>query len=120
MTYISYFSHNWSVFQPWQLFRTLWYGLGMYHIYFLVILLWFYFFMPFGVFFSGGWKKSTPDLYGFIHRQSDFQFYSSYIWNYHFENPLLQDAFTYRLNYVVLHYIFISCLAPIRQNTSML
>lgn len=108
MTYISYFSHNWSVFQPWQLFRTLWYGLGMYHIYFLVILLWFYFFMPFWRVLLR-WMEKSPRLTftALFIGNLIFNFYSSYIWNYHFENPLLQDAFTYRLNYVVLHYIFI-------------
>ena len=46
MVYVSVISHNFSVFQPYAFFRTLWYGLAMYHIYFLVILLWFYFLMP--------------------------------------------------------------------------
>ena len=36
-----------------------------------------------------------------------FNFYSSYIWTVHSDNPLIQDAFNFRLNYIVLHYLFI-------------
>ena len=36
-----------------------------------------------------------------------FNFYSSYIWDFHFSSSLLQDAFNFRLNYVIFHYLFI-------------
>ena len=41
MLYVSVIGHNFTLFHPGQFIRTLWYGLAMYHIYFLVILLWF-------------------------------------------------------------------------------
>lgn len=108
MAYIAYFSHNWSAFAPIQLVRTLWYGLGMYHIYFLVILLWFYFLMPLWRILLREMEKSPRLSFTVLFIGNlIFNFYSSYIWSYHFENPLLQDAFAYRLNYVVFHYLFI-------------
>ena len=108
MTYVAVLSRNFSAFQPAALVKTLWYGLAMYHIYFLVILLWFYLLMPL-------WRR--------LLRQMDkapwfsfaalfignvvFNFYSSYVWTAPENPPFLHDAFTYRLNYVVLHYLFI-------------
>lgn len=108
MVYVSVLSHNWQLFQPYPFVRTLWYGLAMYHIYFLVILLWFYFLMPL-------WrpllrfldKKPVLSFTSLFILNMVFNFYSSYLWNFHSNNILLQDAFTYRLNYVVFHYLFI-------------
>jgi peptidoglycan/LPS O-acetylase OafA/YrhL len=108
MVYVSVLSHNFNIFQPYTFVKTLWYGLAMYHIYFLVILLWFYFLMPV-------WRP----LLRFMNRKPwtyftllfignvIFNFYSSYIWTVQSDNVLIQDAFNYRLNYVVLHYLFI-------------
>ena len=108
MVYVSVISHNFSVFQPYAFFRTLWYGLAMYHIYFLVILLWFYFLMPLWrpllrFMDKAPWLSFTILFFA----NMVFNFYSSYIWTVHSDNPLIQDAFNFRLNYVVLHYLFI-------------
>ncbi|MCH4166678.1 MAG: acyltransferase [Megasphaera sp.] len=108
MVYTSILSHNFNIFQPYTFFKTIWYGLAMYHIYFLVILLWFYFLMPL-------WRPllrfmdKNPWLWFSILFVGNmiFNFYSSYIWTVQSANPLIQDAFNYRLNYVVLHYLFI-------------
>ena len=106
--FTSVISHNWQVFSPYQFVRTLWYGLAMYHIYFLVILLWFYFLMPLWrpLLRFMDWKPLLwfPLLFAV---NMVFNFYSSYIWTVHSANPLIQDAFNFRLNYVVLHYLFI-------------
>lgn len=108
MVYVSVISHNFSVFQPYAFFRTLWYGLAMYHIYFLVILLWFYFLMPLWrpllrFMDKAPWLSFTLLFFA----NMAFNFYSSYIWTVHSDNPLIQDAFNFRLNYIVLHYLFI-------------
>ena len=111
MAYVSVLSHNASLFQPATFVKTLWYGLAMYHIYFLVILLWFYLFMPL-------WRAllrrmlQAPWLsfIALFAANMVFNFYSSYIWTVHSANPLIQDAFQYRLNYVVFHYLFIFML----------
>ena len=106
MVYVSVISHNFSVFQPYAFFRTLWYGLAMYHIYFLVILLWFYFLMPLWrpllrFMDKAPWLSFTILFFA----NMVFNFYSSYIWTVHSDNPLIQDAFNFRLNYGVMHYL---------------
>lgn len=108
MLYVSVLSHSFSVFEPYNFFRTLWYGLAMYHIYFLVILLWFYLLMPLWrpllrLMDKAPWVSFT--LLFFLNMA--FNFYSSYLWQVHSDNPLIQDAFTFRLNYMVFHYLFI-------------
>ncbi|MGE1061057.1 acyltransferase [Megasphaera paucivorans] len=108
MLYSAALSHNGMIFEPGNIVKTLWYGLAMYHIYFLVILLWFYVLMPI-------WR---PMLRFMDHKpwfwfpllfivNAVFNFYSSYIWDFHFSSSLLQDAFNFRLNYVIFHYLFI-------------
>ena len=95
-------------FQPHTVIKTLWYGLAMYHIYFLVILLWFYFLMPL-------WRRMLSTMDGhpaiwftlLFAVNMIFNFYSSYLWNFKSDITWLQDAFNFRLNYVVLHYVFI-------------
>lgn len=108
MAYVSALSHNMSLFQPGTIVKTLWYGLAMYHIYFLVILLWFYLLMPLWrpllrVMQKAPWLSFT--LLFFVNMV--FNFHSSYVWTSSSTNPLVQDAFNYRLNYVVFHYLFI-------------
>lgn len=108
LVYSAVLSHNWTVLQPAAILKAIWYGNAMYHIYFLVILLWFYFFMPL-------WRKllthmlkaPLPSFILLFAGNMIFNFYSSYIWTYIGPNEWLRDAFTYRLNWVVLHYLFI-------------
>lgn len=108
MVYVSLLSHNWNLFAPGTLIKTLWYGLAMYHIYFLVILLWFYVLMPLWrpllrLMNQAPWLSFTVLFFA----NMVFNFYSSYIWTVQSTSPLIQDAFNYRLNYVVCHYLFI-------------
>lgn len=108
MAYVSVLSRSTALFQPAAFVKTLWYGLAMYHIYFLVILLWFYLFMPV-------WRtllrlmnrQPLPSFALLFAANMLFNFYSSYVWTAPEGNSLLHDAFTYRLNYVVFHYLFI-------------
>lgn len=108
MVYVSALSRNFSLFQPAALFKTLWYGLAMYHIYFLVILLWFYLLMPVWRLLLGQMNKAPWLTFSVLFiANMIFNFYSSYIWTAPAEPSFLHDAFVYRLNYVVIHYVFI-------------
>lgn len=107
--YVSALSHNLTLFEPTRLIHTLWYGLAMYHIYFLVILLWFYLLMPlWRVLLKGMNQKPLLSFTVLFVLNLLFNFYSSYLWTVPQGAPQwLHDAFTFRLNYVVLHYLFI-------------
>ena len=108
MAYVSVLSHNWNLFEPATFIKTLWYGLAMYHIYFLVILLWFYVLMPLWRPFLRLLNRAPwPSFTLLLVANMVFNFYSSYIWTVQSANPLIQDAFNYRLNYIVFHYLFI-------------
>lgn len=109
MAYVSVISHNFSVFQPASLLRTLWYGLAMYHIYFLVILIWFYAFMPLWRFLLRGMNHKPWISFTLLFAANMiFNFYSSYLWTIPQDaSTWVKDAFSFRLNYIVLHYLFI-------------
>ncbi|MBP2642813.1 MAG: acyltransferase 3 [Firmicutes bacterium] len=100
-----YSSVNWS---PSALLETFIFGLACYHLYFLVILLWFYLLMPV-------WRwllrhivaTPLPALFILLIFQIFFNYYSSYMLHYQPQNHIVALLLQYRLNYVVLHYIFI-------------
>ncbi|MBU2702497.1 peptidoglycan/LPS O-acetylase OafA/YrhL [Sporomusaceae bacterium BoRhaA] len=100
---------NFLVWHPSILIQTLFFGLASYHIYWLVILLWFYLLMPL-------WRyllkkilaQSLLWLTILLFAQIIFDYYSSYKINV--TNPpssLFELFLQYRLNYWVLHYVFI-------------
>lgn len=83
-------------------------GLGSYHLYFMVILLWFYLLMPL-------WRLWLPII---VRRpfiwlallfilQMLFNYYSVSLPTANTGYPWLDTAIKYRLNYWVLHYLFI-------------
>lgn len=87
------------------------FGLAKYHLYFLVILIWFYLLMPLWIFFV---RRMTPTrLFFLLAAQVAFDWWSSYsvaLWQ--FVNSLPQDswlqmALKWRLNWLVLHYMFV-------------
>ena len=91
------------------LLYILFFGTAKYHIYFLVILLWFYVFMPLWIGLIRHLGKSSLALLFCL--QLAFNYASSTIlWNVQPENPLFNELLTYRLNYWVLHYLFIFVL----------
>ena len=124
--YLLYFSAvmpgciNW---QPANILFLLFYGLSCYHLYFMVILLWFYFTFPL-------WHK----LFSFFQNSSlkigfMLLFLLQIVFNYLTCHPnlkstdlpvFLQNLFYYRLNYLPLHYLFIFMsggLAAVYYNT---
>lgn len=107
---------NW--FHGYQLFpdfdyatEIYFFGLAKYHLYFMVILIWFYLLMPLWIFLV---KRMTPArLILLLAAQVAFDWWSSYsvaLWQ--FVNSLppdswLQMALKWRLNWLVLHYVFV-------------
>ena len=100
-------------FSPLGLLHILFWGLACYHLYFMIILLWFYAFFPL-----------FQKLMTFMQRiglKTGFAtlFVLQMLFNYWTMHPgittqqlplVLQDFFTYRLNYLPLHYLFIFML----------
>ena len=96
------------------LLKLIFLGLSKYHLYFLVILLWFYLLMPL-------WIKivkniSPKEMIALLIVQIIFDYFSSYSTTLNNliyslpENSFLRDLLYWRLNYLVLHYIFIFLL----------
>lgn len=88
--------------------RYLIFGLCSYQLYFLVLLLWFYLLMPL-------WIKlvkamTIPKLSILFIFQIFFDYYSEYLSKLHFNVEFFNNLITYRLNYLVLYYIFIFIL----------
>ena len=93
------------------------FGLAKYHLYFLVILIWFYLLMPLWIFLV---KRMTPArLIFLLAAQVAFDYWSSYsvaLWQ--FVNSLPPDSFLqmclkWRLNWLVLHYVFVFVLGGV-------
>jgi len=97
-----------------ELGNILFFGLGSFHLYFLVILWWFYILMPV-------WRMvipviiNRPVLYLFILYllQTLFNYYSTNLIHANTGIPWLDTLITYRLNYLILHYLFIFLLGGI-------
>lgn len=92
-----------------DIFTALIIGTAKYHIYFLVILLWFYVFMPLWIPLIK--KINIPLLCLLFLLQITFNYVSTgWMWSIQPENPFLNLLFNYRLNYWVVHYLFIFVL----------
>ena len=102
---------NW--FNGWQLFperdyaaEIYFFGLAKYHLYFLVILIWFYLLMPLWIYLV---KRMTPKkLIMLLAAQILFDYWSSYC-VMGAENLFMK----WRLNWLVLHYVFIFILGGV-------
>ncbi len=118
LLYMAYFTFLYPAqyagsWQPPRLAFILFFGLGCYHLYFMVILLWFYFSFPL-------WRALVTRIsrHG-VRRGLALLFIFQVAFNYWTVHPgvtaaslpaLLQNHFIYRLNYLPLHYLLIfSC-----------
>lgn len=114
MLYYSWQNHDFSIWWPLNIMKFLFFGLASYHLYFLVILLWFYALMPF-------WRKivyyiiQNPmrNLTAILVLQIAFDYYSSYLLHADFKNTFVNMLIEYRLNYWVMHYLFIFLLGGV-------
>ena len=89
--------------------KYLFFGFGSYQLYFMVILLWFYILMPLWIWIV---RHMTPKrLVALLVAQIAFDYWSSFIVNPNaIVNPYLQMLVVNRLNYWVMHYVFIFVL----------
>ena len=96
------------------LIKLLFFGLAKYHLYFLVILLWFYLLMP--VWIKIVQRMTGKKLFLLLLLQIAFDYFSSYseaLNNLTYSLPeesLIRWFLLYRLNYLILHYVFIFVL----------
>ncbi len=111
------FIYHTGIPQVSQFLHMLFFGLAKYHLYFLVIMLWFYMLMPLWIWMvrHGNWKNMSALLIF----QVAFDYFSSFnvpfnVYIYDLpDDSLLKPLLMLRLNYWVLHYIFIFILGGI-------
>ena len=106
--------YNYGVPGLGYIISILFFGLAKYQLYFLVILLWFYALMPLWISIIKNISKS--ELIKLLILQITFNYFSSYsviLNNFVYSLPadsLLKDFLFFRLNYLILHYVFIFIL----------
>ena len=110
--YIAHYTlthHTLILLHPLNLVGILFFGMACYQLYFMILLIWFYALMPLWIF-----MVRRMNLYWFIVLfivQMAFDYYSSFILNpYGIQNEFIKAIFMYRLNYWVVHYVFIFVL----------
>jgi peptidoglycan/LPS O-acetylase OafA/YrhL len=109
-----YIDHDTTPFTVANLSKTLFFGLGSYQLYFLVILSWFYLLMPL-------WRHlmriiiQQPVLYLFFLYilQNVLNYYSTIILQANTGTYWIDIILEYRLNYWVIHYMFIFLLGAV-------
>ncbi len=95
--------------RPMRFLYYLFFGFASYQLYFMVILLWFYLLMPLWIRILR--RMTPPAMAGLLVFQIAFDYWSSYLFNpYGLEPKLLRLLMVNRLNYWVLHYVFIFLL----------
>lgn len=113
LLYTGVTAHDISNLYPVPLALHLLFGTSMYHLYFMVLLLWFYVMMPWWRIMVGIILKAPiPWLVGLLVVQLGIDFISSYrigTWamQYLNDNPVLKYLVDMRLNYWVIHYVWI-------------
>lgn len=109
--YLLHYAFIYRDFSPWTwpfLPKFLFFGLASYQLYFLVIMLWFYILMPVWLFMIKHMTKSRLTLLLLL--QIAFDYYSSYLLPASAFPNFFKPFIEYRLNYWVLHYLFIFLL----------
>lgn len=99
--------HGWQLFPDFDYATEIYFfGLAKYHLYFMVILIWFYLLMPAMIFLV---KRMTPArLMLLLAAQVAFDYWSSYCAGAS-ENLFMK----WRLNWLVLHYVFVFVLGGV-------
>lgn len=97
-----------SFWWPGNFLRCLFFGLACYHLYFLVLLLWFYLLMPLWVRIAP--RLTARGLFWLLAAQIVFDAYSSFYLSPNAFPAILKPWIEFRLNYWVLHYIFVFLL----------
>lgn len=114
MVHYTFISNDFSMWKPPLLYEYLLFGLASFQLYFLVILLWFYALMPvWRITVNLIIKHPLRNLGLLLVFQMIFNDYSSHLTESMFSNYYLKTAISYRLNYWVLHYIFIFLLGAV-------
>jgi surface polysaccharide O-acyltransferase-like enzyme len=108
MLHYSYLSDDWSIWYPILVYEFFFFGMASYQLYFLVILLWFYLFMP----LWRGWvriilKRPALWLCLLFCAQLLFNYYSSYILRPTFTQFYFNLGIQFRMSWWTLHYLFI-------------
>ncbi len=99
---------------PLHLLVLLFFGNAKYQLYFLVILLWFYLLMPLWIWMVR--RASLVSLSLLLLAQIGFDYWSSFATSFNLfvyglpDTSLLKPFLMYRLNYWVMHYVFIFVL----------
>jgi len=114
MLHYSFLTGDWSIWFPILVYQFFFFGMASYQLYFLVILLWFYLWMPL-------WRKwvrrilQRPLLWlGLLFAaQIAFDYYSSYKLRPTFTNLYLNLAIQYRMSWWMIHYLFLFLLGGV-------
>lgn len=94
---------------PLNLIGILFFGLACYQLYFMILLVWFYALMPLWIFIVK--RLNIVLLVVLFVFQMAVDYYSSFLMNpYGIQNEIVKAIFMYRLNYWVIHYVFIFLL----------
>ena len=89
--------------------KYLFFGFGSYQLYFMVILLWFYLLMPLWIWIVR--RMTLERLVVLLILQIGFDYWSSFLFNANaIDNLYLRTLAINRLNYWVMHYVFIFVL----------
>ncbi len=103
-----------SMWQPGVLLSTLFFGQGCYHLYFMVILLWFYALMPLWIAIVRRMTKPILAMTVLFVLQVLFnQWSTTDLWTFSSPSPLLNRFVELRLNYWTAHYLFIFLLGAV-------
>lgn len=103
--------HDWNVWYPYSLLTTLFFGLGSYQLYFMVILLWFYALMPVWIACMKRLTRPIPMLAGLFLLQIAFNQWSTVsLWSFPLDGSFFSQCIQYRLNFWPMHYLFIFLL----------
>jgi surface polysaccharide O-acyltransferase-like enzyme len=114
MIHYTLISGDTALWMPLLFCKYLLFGLASYQLYFLVILLWFYTFMPLWRFIVRHIiAHPVRNLSILLLLQISFNYYSSYLLKANFANHYLNIAIQHRLSYWVLHYLFIFLLGAV-------